>query len=78
MVGTYLNEAGGGGGVVGTEGVQLPPQKIVITIKNLPASESERLYISIDVVPHPFRCYKALPFSPVRLIHMVAMDDIEL
>ena len=52
MVSTYLNEAGGGGGggggVVGTEGVQLPPQKIMITIKNLPASESERLYTSID------------------------------
>ena len=77
MVGTCSDEAGGGG--VGTEGVQLTPQKIVITIKNLPAPESERLYTSIDVVLlHPFRCYKALPFSPVRLIHMVAMDDIEL
>ena len=73
---TYSDEGGSGDGSVG-EGVQL--QKIVITIKNLPASESERLYASIDVVLlHPFRCCKALPFSPVRLIHVVAMDNIEL
>ena len=55
------------------------PKKIVITIKNLPASESERLYTSIDIVLlHPFRCRKASPISPVRLIHVVAMDNIEL
>ena len=58
-VATYSDEGGSGDGSVG-EGVQL--QKIVITIKNLPASE--RLYAPIDVVLHHFRSSKRRPLQP--------------